>query len=219
MTYTAGIVVIIVGVILAVLVMKLLSGLVKTAATLLLIILVVGGASIAVIYKDYQTLQNGLESNAVLDVTYKNETVLALNITRDSDGVEPVENPGNVSLRLRVKHSAFQNATYNLPGLDLSYAKVTDILKATTLEEASEPFTPTEEEVILTGYEDVDTFKRDVMLVGVTSQLQEGSQRFLLEGIKNGEITVEPELLMFTFMSYVPERIIDSAARDINGTA
>ena len=216
MEYMTSIVVVLIGIVLGVLVMKLLSGLVKTAATLFLILVVSTGAITAALYADYNTIQTGMEENAVLVVEHDDEHVVSLNVTRGEQTELLSEEPTNTSLTLRVDSSAFENASYNLPTVNLSFSEVETILEASTLEEGLTPFTEEQRIGLETQYETVQELQRDIMLLGVQDTLRQEQQRFIIDGVRSGNIDVEPTLLTFRLLSLIPESVIETSQEVTN---
>lgn len=218
MDYMTSIIVILVGIILGVLVMRLLSGLLKTAATLLLILVVGTGAIGAALYTDYATIQTGMEENAILVVEHNEEHIVSINVTQGQETELLEQEPTNTSITLRVDSSTFENASYSIPrvGLDLSFSDVEHILEAETLDEALEPFTEEQRTGLEVQYETLQELQRDIMLLGVQDVLAQQQQRFIIDGVRSGNIEVEPPLLTFRLLSIIPEPLLDSTQEVTN---
>jgi hypothetical protein len=214
MEYLVSIGIIAVGVILLALALKLLKGLVKTAMTALLIALILGGASMAVLYQDYNTIQDGLQNDAALIVTYQNETLAATNIT--SGGNPGFINPDTIknnTFQIIVAHEALSDASFDIANRDVSFEEVEEIFAATTFEAISDVLgLNAEERVSLQEeYMSIEEVKRDLALLGATRTASDNTGRFILQGLQEGTVRVEPPLLTTRFVRLAPESVTESA--------
>lgn len=215
MNYLFSIAIIVVGIIGIVLAIKLLKGLVKTAITALLLGLVVFGATFVALYQDYTTIHSGLQNDAVLFITYENESVAAVNVTQGQTREAETINASrvNASLELYVSYEALEDETFQYKDRMIAEDAVRDVFEASSFEAIGDALglRGSERIQLREQYDSPDAFKEQLAIMAATSALQENPNRFLLSGVQDGTIMVEPELLTTRFINYVPESLVSRA--------
>jgi hypothetical protein len=212
MSYLLSAGVVIVGIILIILAFKLLRGLIKTASIAVLLGLVIFGSSFMVLYKDYQTVQGGLAEDAVVHFQAGNETVAALNITQgEASTLSDLDAKGKITFVMT--EAAFDDGDFVFNGEPLSAEQTDEVFQADTVTEVGDALALTGNERIALRqrYSSAQEIKNTITLITVSEKVQSQPNKFLLQGIREGTISVKPELLTVRFINYIPDSIIDRA--------
>ncbi len=212
MNYLLSAGVVIVGIILIILAFKLLRGLIKTASVAVLLGLVIFGSSFMVLYKDYRTIQEGLQQDAVAHFQAGNETVAALNITQgEASTLSDLEATGKITFVM--SDEAFDDGDFAFNGDSLSAEQAYEIFRASTVTSVGDTLalTGNERVALRQRYDSAQEIKNTITFVAVSEKVQSQPNKFLLGGIREGTISVKPDLLTVKFINYIPDRIIDRA--------
>jgi len=212
MSYILSAGIIVLGIAIIILAIKLLHGLIKTAATAFLILIVLTGAGFAALYQDYSTVQDGLTSDAALTFTYDNDTVTAVNITQGSPATTiPADHEAD--LAIIASYEAFDADHFTYDGETLDAATTEEILSASTLTDIGDAleYRGDQRTRLRSQYEDAQAFKDSFVLFAVQAAIQDNPNKFLLDGLRSQTITVEPRLLTTRVINYVPSSITNTA--------
>lgn len=212
MSYLLSAGIVFVGIILIILAFKLLRGLIKTASIAVLLGLVVFGSSFLVLYQDYQTVQDGLADDAVVHFQANNETVAALNITQgEASTLDDLNATGKITFVM--DEAAFNNDDFTFNGNTLSDDQQDEVFQADTVTEVGDALAITGEQRVAfrQRYDSAQEIKNTVILLTVSEKVQSQPNKFLLNGVREGTISVEPALLTIRFINYIPDSIIDRA--------
>jgi hypothetical protein len=212
MSYLLSAGIVIVGIILIILAFKLLRGLIKTASIAVLLGLVIFGSSFLVLYKDYQTVQEGLAEDAVVHLQADNETVAALNITQgEASTLSDIDAEGKITFVMT--EEAFEDGDFVFNGDTLSSEQSKDIFRADSVAEVGDILALVGDErvALRQRYDSAQEIKNTIALLSLSEKVQSQPNEFLLSGIREGTISVKPELLTVKFINYIPDSIIDRA--------
>jgi hypothetical protein len=217
MSYILSAGILVLGIALVILAVKLLHGLLKTAATAFLILLVLSGATFAALYQDYRTVQSGLGDDAVLEFTYANDTVSAVNITAGSPATT-VAQDHSAALTIITTYEAYSAGDFTYDGETLDTSTTEAILGAETLTDVGDALRLRGDERtrLRREYDAAQAFKDQLVLFAAQSAIEDSPNRFLLAGLRSGTITVEPPLLTTFVINYVPGSVIDSAWNQVS---
>lgn len=217
MNYLLSLAILLFGAALIILVFKLLKGLVKTAVTALIILIVLTGASFAALYQDYKTVQAGLAENAAVQFTHDNQTITTVNVTSGS-AAEIIPDNATTQITFRTSYEAYNEDSFTHRGDTVSSDTAEEILSAAKLSEIGDALRLRGDERIQLRqtYSSAGDFKHNFVSLAIQSQLEENPNRFLLNGFRDGTITVEPPLLTTRFINIVPGSIIDQAWNQVN---
>ena len=165
-----------------------------------------------ILYQDYQTVQTGLAENAVIQFTYQNETISAINITEGSAAPIPEDNTTG-DITFLVSYEAFDTGDFIFNGNSVSDAEAREIFEANTVSEVGDAvdMVGARRIALRQRYDAAGAAKDDVILLTVSEKVQSQPNEFLLGGIRDGTITVKPTLLTVRFINYIPDSIIDRA--------
>lgn len=209
MSYLVSGLVVVFGIAAILLSFRLLSGLIKTAVTAGLLALVIFGATTAALYQDYNTLRDGLSEDAVLIVTHDNESVTATNIT-DGSGDAPLDpEETNASLTLYVAFDALNTEAFTYNGRSYSAEQIDQIMDAGSLDEISNvlDLRGPEDIALKEQYSDADAFHEQVAIAAATSTFSDDPSTFLIDGLRDNTVRVEPPLLTARLINYMPDSI------------